>query len=155
MWPRTEPRLLIAGRDSLREVLELGSVPGVEVVGSVNNLDEFLGSLTAGVVPLWRGAGVKLKTLTMMSAAVPLAVTPVGLEGIEAINGVHCLVTADSEGLASHLIRLTKTGVGPRDWNERPQPCLGRLLFRGGCPSFCLRGRRHAEQSLASKLLRR
>jgi glycosyltransferase involved in cell wall biosynthesis len=96
-------RLLIAGRNPSRRVAELERYPGVEVVGFVESLDHFFAQLTAGVVPLWHGPGVKLKTLTFMGAGVPTAATPVGLEGIEAENGRDCMIASDARGLADGL----------------------------------------------------
>jgi glycosyltransferase involved in cell wall biosynthesis len=94
-------RLLVAGRNPPAGVRALERLPGVEVLGYVERLDEFLGCLDAAVVPLWSGAGVKLKTLTFMAAGVAVAATPVALEGIEAEHGRHCLVAHDPGGLAA------------------------------------------------------
>jgi glycosyltransferase involved in cell wall biosynthesis len=96
-------RLLIAGRDPSPRVVELQRYPGVEVVGFVERLDDFFGQLAAGVVPLWHGPGVKLKTLTFMGAGVPTAATPVGLEGIDAEDGRDCMIAEDPRGLAERL----------------------------------------------------
>jgi glycosyltransferase involved in cell wall biosynthesis len=96
-------RLLVAGRRPSARVRALERHPGVEVLGYVENLPEFLGRLSAAVVPLWMGAGVKLKTLTFMGAGVPLVATPVAVEGLEVASGKHCLVSDDPEGLAEAL----------------------------------------------------
>jgi glycosyltransferase involved in cell wall biosynthesis len=99
-------RLLVAGGSPPPRVRALERLPGVEVLGYVERLDEFLGRLDAAVVPLWSGAGVKLKTLTFMAASVAVAATPVAMEGIEAEHGRHCLVAYDPSGLASALREL-------------------------------------------------
>ena len=96
-------RLLIAGRNPSPRVAALERFPGVEIVGFVESLDEFFARLGAGVVPLWHGPGVKLKTLTFMGAGVPTASTPVGLEGIDAENGRDCMIGGDARGLAEGL----------------------------------------------------
>jgi hypothetical protein len=57
---------------------------GVQVVGYVEDLGQWLTRAHAGIVPLWSGAGIKLKSLTMPSHSVPLFSTPVGAEGIPA-----------------------------------------------------------------------
>jgi glycosyltransferase involved in cell wall biosynthesis len=96
-------RLLIAGRNPSPQVQALRRHAGVEVVGFVERLDDFFGQLAAGVVPLWHGPGVKLKTLTFMGAGVPVAATPVGVEGIDARNGRDCMIADDERGLADAL----------------------------------------------------
>lgn len=93
-------RLLVAGGSPPPQVLELKRHPGVEILGYVERLDELFSQLGAAVVPLWRGAGVKLKTLTFMAAGVPVVGTPVAVEGIEAQDGRHCLVAEEPARLA-------------------------------------------------------
>jgi glycosyltransferase involved in cell wall biosynthesis len=93
-------RLLIAGGSPTRRVRELERVSGVTVLGYVEDLDGFLAGLSAAVVPLWSGAGVKMKTLMFLGAGVPVAATPVALEGIEVESGRHCEVAESPAGLA-------------------------------------------------------
>jgi glycosyltransferase involved in cell wall biosynthesis len=99
-------RLLVAGGDPPPRVRKLERLQGVEITGFVERLEDLFSSISAGVVPLWRGAGVKLKTLTFMAAGVPVAATPVALEGLEVEDGRHCLVADDAPGLAAALQRM-------------------------------------------------
>ncbi|MEV0392188.1 glycosyltransferase family 4 protein [Polymorphospora rubra] len=62
---------------------------GVRVLGYVEDLRPVLGAADAAVVPLWSGAGVKLKTLTLLAHAVPVFSTPVGAEGVPATAAVR------------------------------------------------------------------
>jgi hypothetical protein len=74
-------RVVGAGASTGRERL-LRAHPFVDYVGYADDLrDAFAGSSCA-VVPLWHGAGVKLKTLTFLGLGVPVVSTPIGLEGI-------------------------------------------------------------------------
>ena len=107
-------RLLVAGGSPPASVRGLERIPGVEVLGYVERLDEFLRGLDAAVVPLWSGAGVKLKTLTFMAAGVAVAATPVAMEGIDAENGRHCLVAEGPGGLAGALSDLVGDPVRAR-----------------------------------------
>ncbi|WP_448625857.1 glycosyltransferase [Geodermatophilus sp. URMC 64] len=75
-----------------RQVAALESLPYVDYRGYVPELADACAGVAAGVVPVWAGAGVKLKTLTLMSLGVPLLATPVALEGIPheaALRVVH------------------------------------------------------------------
>lgn len=103
---RDGTRLLIAGGSPPPRVRELERFPGVEILGYVKDLDGFLGGLSAAVVPIWKGAGVKVKTLTFMGAGLPLAATPGAVEGIDAQSGRHFLVADDPRGLAQALREL-------------------------------------------------
>jgi glycosyltransferase involved in cell wall biosynthesis len=108
-WPglaERGARLLIAGRCPAEDAELFSGYRGVQVLGYVDDLNEFFGRLGAGIVPLWSGAGVKLKTVTMMGAGVPLAVTPVAVEGIAARDGQHCLIGETAADLATSVERL-------------------------------------------------
>jgi glycosyltransferase involved in cell wall biosynthesis len=61
---------------------ELAGHDGVRVLGYVDDLRPVLATARAGVVPVWSGAGVKLKTLTLLAHSVPVFSTPVGAEGV-------------------------------------------------------------------------
>jgi glycosyltransferase involved in cell wall biosynthesis len=63
--------------------------PGLRVLGYVDDLRPELGAARAGVVPLWSGAGVKLKTLTLLAHGVPVFATPTGAEGLPATPAVR------------------------------------------------------------------
>jgi glycosyltransferase involved in cell wall biosynthesis len=98
--------LHVAGKRPSQQVLGLQAVRGVKVLGFVEDLRSWLASLDVAVVPLWSGAGVKLKTLTFMSASVPIVTTPVGIEGIDVEHERHCLIAEEPHELAVGLRRL-------------------------------------------------
>jgi len=56
----------------------------VDYLGFVDNLVESADGVAAAIVPLWSGAGVKLKTVTLLSMGIPVIATPVAMEGISA-----------------------------------------------------------------------
>jgi hypothetical protein len=73
----------VVGADaSAKQVDLLKTFPYVDYRGYVEHLDDACAGVAVGVVPVWAGAGVKLKTLTLMGLGVPLVATPVALEGI-------------------------------------------------------------------------
>jgi glycosyltransferase involved in cell wall biosynthesis len=103
--------LHIAGKRPSEQVLGLQATRGVKVLGFVEDLKTWLASLDVAVVPLWSGAGVKLKTLTFMSASVPIVTTPVGVEGIDVEHERHCLIAEEPHELAAGLRRLLEDRV--------------------------------------------
>lgn len=99
-------RLLIAGRQPPPRVKQLEQLPGVHVLGYVEDLDALLTRCAAAVAPLWAGAGIKMKTLTLMGAGLPVAGTPTAFEGIHVRHGHDALIAEDPHGLATALRRL-------------------------------------------------
>jgi glycosyltransferase involved in cell wall biosynthesis len=96
----------VVGADaSPRQVELLSSYPYVDYRGYVEHLADACAGVAAGVVPVWAGAGVKLKTLTLMSLGVPLIATPVALEGIP--HDAAARVAATPAEFVSALAELT------------------------------------------------
>ncbi|MEH3054948.1 MAG: glycosyltransferase family 4 protein, partial [Patulibacter minatonensis] len=109
----------IAGRDPGDDVLALADeLPGIDVLGFVDDLDALLAESSAAVVPVWKGAGIKMKTLTLMGSGLPVASTTVGLEGIAAVDGEHARIADDPVALA--------TAVGDLVANRERAEQLGR-----------------------------
>jgi len=104
-------RLLVAGAEPPAEILALKHVEGVEILGYVEDVDVFLSGLDVAVVPLWAGAGVKLKTVTFLGAGIPLVATSVGIEGTGVIDGVHALIRESPPDLAAGLQELLVDSV--------------------------------------------
>ncbi|TAE60680.1 MAG: glycosyltransferase [Nostocales cyanobacterium] len=69
-------------------VLELGKKPGINVVGSVPSMAEYLHKSTVCVVPMRTGFGIKNKTLEAMAAGIPVVGSDRGLEGLDA-DGIN------------------------------------------------------------------
>jgi polysaccharide biosynthesis protein PslH len=103
--------LHVAGKRPTQQVLNLQTIRGIKVLGFVEDLRTWLASLDAAVIPLWSGAGVKLKTLTFMSASVPIVTTPVGVEGIDVEHERHCLIAEEPHELAAGIRRLLEDQV--------------------------------------------
>jgi polysaccharide biosynthesis protein PslH len=108
-WPALAEagiRLSVAGRNPGPSVRALTSVPGVRLLGHVKSLEDFFAQIDVGVIPLWSGRGIKVKTLTFMAAGIPVAATPMAVEGMAIEHGVHCLIGATPTELAAHVQRL-------------------------------------------------
>jgi glycosyltransferase involved in cell wall biosynthesis len=84
----------------------LSREPGVELLGHVPDLSEWLSRARVFVSPLRYGAGVKGKILAAMTAGVPLATTPVGAEGIGLVHGQSALIAETDADFARDVIRL-------------------------------------------------
>ncbi|HEX3378382.1 MAG TPA: glycosyltransferase [Paraburkholderia sp.] len=75
-------KLFVVGSDPSDRVKRLNG-DDICVTGFVENPGKYFESADIGVVPLLSGAGVKLKTLEMLAAKVPVVSTPLGAEGVE------------------------------------------------------------------------
>jgi len=77
----------IVGSRPTAEVLALKLKPGINVIGSVPSMAEYLHQATLCVVPMRTGFGIKNKTLEAMAAGVPVVGSDRGLEGLTVDNG--------------------------------------------------------------------
>lgn len=89
--------LFIAGAEAPPEILDLHRQPGVHVLGFVPNLMPYYERGGAFVVPIFSGAGVRVKILEAFAAGIPVVSTPIGAEGLEVEDGKHLLI-ADGDG---------------------------------------------------------
>jgi glycosyltransferase involved in cell wall biosynthesis len=105
-WPalrRAGFRLTLVG-SGLTERVRAGLAPidGLDLLGYVEDLRPVLARARAAVVPVWSGAGVKLKTLMLLAHSVPVFTTPVGAEGVPATEAVRLADTP--EALAAEIL---------------------------------------------------
>ena len=58
------------------------------ITGFVQDPTHFFEKAEIGIVPLFQGAGIKLKTLEMLAAGLPIISTTIGTEGIETSDNI-------------------------------------------------------------------
>ncbi|MEG4203953.1 glycosyltransferase family 4 protein [Microcoleus sp. Pol7_A1] len=85
--------LTLVGASPVPEVLALGKLPGIQVVGRVQRVAEYLHQVAVCVVPMRIGFGIKNKTLEAMAAGTPVVASDRGLEGL-AVDGGPQLIRA-------------------------------------------------------------
>src|SRR5574337_40575 len=78
---RPDAHLVLVGRDPTPRILELGALPGVEVVGPVRDMRAWLTGSRVWAGPLLDGTGMKNKLLEAMAAGLPCVVTPLAHQG--------------------------------------------------------------------------
>ncbi len=79
--------LTLVGASPVPEVLALGELPGIQVVGRVQRVAEYLHQAAVCVVPMRIGFGIKNKTLEAMAAGTPVVASDRGLEGLVVDGG--------------------------------------------------------------------
>jgi glycosyltransferase involved in cell wall biosynthesis len=138
-WPRVhdarpDARLRVAGAGAGQRLAQAAAATsGVDLVGVVPDIAAELAHCTVTVVPVWQGAGTRLKVLEALAAARPVVGTPLGVAGTGFADGRHGVVASSLEDLADGLLALLDD--------------LGRAAAAGRA------GREHAERWRWSKAL--
>ncbi len=82
-----EYKLYIVGSNPSPKIRKLES-KNIIVTGFVENPTQFFEKAQIGIVPLLQGAGIKLKTLEMLQAGLPVISTSIGAEGVETSKNI-------------------------------------------------------------------
>jgi glycosyltransferase involved in cell wall biosynthesis len=127
VWRELEIGVGIVGADPPSEIEALAS-PLVDVKGWVPDLDPLLDSARALVAPLTYGAGLKGKVTQALAVGLPVVTTPVGAEGLDAIDGKHMLIGETPEELAERVLRVVRD-----DELWRRLSAAGQELARDRC----------------------
>jgi len=120
-----EIRLTIVGSRPVAEVLELASLPGVNVTGSVPDVRPYYWHSKLSIVPLRIGGGTRLKILESLAAGCAVLSTSIGAEGLNLQHGTHLLLADTPELFADSVVRLLI------------DPSLRRKLARQGQMQVC------------------
>lgn len=99
-------RWTIVGTSPAPEVVALADDPAVTVTGRVPDLREYLNRAQVAIDPLRVGAGLQNKVLEGMSMGLPMVITSVANEGIQAVHPKTILVADEPETFAQHIIEL-------------------------------------------------
>jgi polysaccharide biosynthesis protein PslH len=110
-WPRirskiADAQLWLVGKNANAYMLEWNGNQGVVVTGLVDDVKHYLSRAMISIAPLFVGTGTKLKILEALGAGLPVVTTTMGMEGIEAKNGVDLLIADTAEEFADHCTRL-------------------------------------------------
>lgn len=92
----------------------LGSLvdgPGIELLGSVPDIQVELDRADVSIVPIRVGAGTRLKVIEALANHLPMVTTSVGCEGIDVADGRTALIADDARGFAGAVLRLVADGV--------------------------------------------
>lgn len=74
-------------------------------IGFIDDLWNFLSIADMAVAPILKGGGTKLKLMDYLSAGLPVVTTSKGIEGIDAKNRVHVVITDSVDGEFIEKIR--------------------------------------------------
>jgi len=106
-----DARFLIVGRHPTPRIEELGNQPGVEVIGSVPDVRDYLKEASAVIAPLRIARGVQNKVLEAMACCRSVVCSPQAAEGIQARNQEHLFVADQPDQWVTQLQRVLNDPV--------------------------------------------
>ncbi len=99
-------RLTIAGRRGEARDIERWRRRGATVHESPPDLDGLYASAHVAVTPIRAGGGTRIKILEAFAHGVPVVSTPIGIEGLDAMDGQHALIRDSLAGLVDGAVQL-------------------------------------------------
>ena len=103
-----EVRLRLVGSDPTEAIMKLLQIEGIEVTGTVEDVNPHLQDASIFVNAFQRSAGIKGKVLEAMATGTPVVCTTQGACGIDAINGESILIADRPVDFANYVVRLLK-----------------------------------------------
>jgi hypothetical protein len=112
--------LRVCGPWSKERAQELNVPVNVEVCGFQENLVDFAKECDFGIVPIFHGEGILLKTLTLMGYGMPMVTTSMASAGTGLRHGVDAFIADDLSSMIDAISRLqdpeTRAGMGLSAW---------------------------------------
>lgn len=113
-------RFRVSGPSALRKSRTLDIPPNVEIHDFQADLEAFAAECDFGILPLFQGEGILLKTLTLMSYGMPIVATPKAAAGTGLRDGVDALLANDLPSMVKAIRRLEapglRTALGASAW---------------------------------------
>jgi glycosyltransferase involved in cell wall biosynthesis len=94
----------VVGSHPPDDILALSETPGIDVVGFVEDTRPWLDDAAVSVAPLRYGGGMKGKVTEALSGALPVVTTRFGVQGLDAVSGVHLHVADTPEAFADAVL---------------------------------------------------
>jgi len=122
IWPLIkqqlpESKLYIVGSNPPDDVKNLAT-DDIIVTGFVRDLSPYYKECKVMLAPLRYGAGVKGKITQSLAMGLPVVTTSIGGEGINLVDGKHCLTADNPEEFAKKAVKV----YGDKDlWNNLSQ----------------------------------
>ena len=102
----TEARFFVVGARPVQRVRGLAALPGVQVVGAVEDIRPYLAYAQAAVAPLRVARGIQNKVLEAMAMARPVVATRAAMEGLRQPEGLERFVAEEPEVFAARCAEL-------------------------------------------------
>lgn len=115
VWPlikrRTpEARMIIIGQQPSATVCRIAEMDSeVKVLGHVPDVRPWVAGAAVYVVPMRVGGGTRLKIVDAMAQGKAIVSTTLGMEGIEAVEGVQALIADSPSDFAGRVVELLES----------------------------------------------
>ena len=100
--------LTIVGSNAPQSVRELAAAD-IDIAGWVQDVDPLLAEARVMAAPLRFGAGVKGKVTQALAAGLPVVTTPLGAEGLDAVDGKEILIADSPAEIAERIVELQRS----------------------------------------------
>jgi sugar transferase (PEP-CTERM/EpsH1 system associated) len=150
VWPavlRRHPQasLALVGRRPASAVRRLSDVPGVEVIGQVDDVRPHVAEAAVAVAPLRIARGVQNKVLEALAMGKAVVTSPQALAGLSVQPGLHVRVAASADAWVESVsallndadlrARLGREGRRHVEFHYEWPRCLGPFAELLGVPS--------------------
>jgi polysaccharide biosynthesis protein PslH len=102
-----ETTLTVVGTSPVPEVLALGERSGIQIVGRVQRVAEYLHQAAVCAIPMRIGFGIKNKTLEAMAAGTPIVASDRALEGLSVGGGGRSPRALRANGVREYVDAIT------------------------------------------------
>lgn len=107
IWAQNpEVTLSVVGGWPPEEIVNLGADPRIRVTGWVEDYRPYLAAASAFVVPVVSGAGIRGKVTEAWSMEKAVVTTPLGAEGLRAVDGENLLIAHGPAAFADQVLAL-------------------------------------------------
>jgi sugar transferase (PEP-CTERM/EpsH1 system associated) len=129
VWPELKRRasdltFTIVGRNPTRAVRRLGSLPGINVTGTVADTRPYLASAAVAVCPMRTARGVQNKVLEAMAMERPVVASSAALEGLDAEPGADILRADTPEQWHKHVLEQIGSPEARAALGRRARACV-------------------------------
>ncbi len=119
VWPKVRAEIphaslrvvgsgLAKGPNGKPSVPDAWRVPGIDVIGFVQDLDTVYSDAAVFVSPILSGSGIRIKVLEAMRSGIPLVTTEEGALGLPIMHERHALVSRGPDEFARDVVRLLR-----------------------------------------------
>lgn len=118
VWPRVlkshpKAKLHLAGNKMPKDLIN-ADIPGVTIVGRVNDADAYMAKRHVLVVPLFSAGGMRVKIIEAMAMGKCVISTPVGAEGISVTDGHDILLARTASEMSERFGQVLNDPELPR-----------------------------------------
>ncbi|HKL02716.1 MAG TPA: glycosyltransferase, partial [Cryomorphaceae bacterium] len=103
---KSDVKILLAGSSPHKRVKQLSKIPGIEVLGWVNDIRDAYASAKVFIAPMQIGTGLQNKLLEAMAMQIPCVTSTLANRSLNARKDLEILVGDTPAEYAAHILRL-------------------------------------------------